>query len=49
MDSELRKAKEALSQYNTWSTDPTVIVLRTKIINLQQGRVSLVALKRGEV
>ena len=48
MDSELRKAEDALTQYNTWSTDPAAIALRTKIDNLQQARVSLVALKRGE-
>ena len=49
MDSELRKAEDALTQYNTWSTDPAAIALRTKIDNLQQARVSLVALKRGEL
>ena len=48
MDSELRKAEDALTQYNTWSTDPAAIALRTKIDNLQQDRVSLVAIKRGE-
>jgi len=48
MDSELRKAEDALTQYNTWSTDPAAIALRTKIDNLQQARASLVALKRGE-
>ena len=47
MDSELRKAEDALTQYNTWSTDPAAIALRTKIDNLQQARVTLVALKRG--
>jgi len=49
MDSELRKAEDALTQYNTWSTDPAAIALRTKIDNLQQARASLVALKRGEL
>ena len=49
MDQELRKARDALIQYNTWSTDPAAIALRTKIDNLQQARVSLVALKRGEL
>ena len=48
MDSELRKAEDALTQYNTWSTDPAATALRTKIDNLQQARASLVALKRGE-
>ena len=48
MDSELGKVEDALTQYNTWSTDPAAIALRTKIDNLQQARVSLVALKRGE-
>ena len=48
MDSELRKAEDdALTQYNTWSTDPAALALRTKIDNLQQARVSLVTLKRG--
>ena len=47
MDSELRKAEDALTQYNTWSTDPAALALRTKINNLQQARVSLVTLKRG--
>jgi len=47
MDSELRKAKDALTQYNTWSTDPAALALRTKIDNLQQARISLVTLKRG--
>ena len=35
MNSELRKAEVALTQYNTWSTDPAAIALRTKIDNLQ--------------
>ena len=47
VDSELRKAEDALTQYNTWSTDPAAIALRTKIDILQQARVTLVALKRG--
>ena len=49
MDSELRKAEDALTLYNTWSTDPAAIALRTKIDNLQQARDSLVAIKRGEI
>jgi len=47
MDSELRKAENVLTQYNTWSTDLAALVPRTKINNLQQARVSLVTLKRG--
>ena len=47
MDSELRTAEDALTQYNTWSIDPAAIALRTKIDNLQQARIRLVALKRG--
>ena len=47
MDGELRNTEDALTQYNTWSTDPAAIALRTKTDNLQQARVSLVALKRG--
>jgi hypothetical protein len=49
MDSELKKAEDALTQYNTGSTDPAAFALRTKIDSLQQARVSLVALKRSEV
>ena len=49
MDQELRKAEDALTQYNTWSTNPAAIALRTRINDLQQARVSLVTLKRGEV
>jgi len=47
MDSELRKAEGALTQYNTWSTDPAAIALRAKIDKLQQARVALVAIKGG--
>ena len=46
MGSELKKAEDALSQYNTWSTDPAAIALRTKIDNIQQAHVALVALKK---
>ena len=49
MDSELRKAENALTEHNIWSTDPVAIALRTKIDNLQQARVTLVALKRGQL
>ena len=49
MGQELRKVRDALTQYNTWSTDPAAIALRTKVGNLQPARVSLVALKRDEV
>ena len=45
MNLELKKAKDALQQYNLWPTDPAANDLRTKIDNLQQVRVSLVALK----
>ena len=47
MDFELRKAEDALDLHDTWSADPSAIALRTKIDNLKQARVSLVALKRG--
>ena len=47
MDSEVMKAENALTQFNTWSTDPAPIALRTKIDNLQQARVSLVALREA--
>jgi len=49
MDSESRKAEDALTQYDALSTDPVAIALRTKIDNLQQARASLVAFKRGEL
>ena len=42
---ELKKAKDALQQYTLWPTDPAADDLRTKIDNLQQVRVSLVALR----
>ena len=45
MNSELKKAEDALIRYDSWSTDPDAIALRTKINNLQQARVALVALK----
>ena len=47
MDSEVRKAEDALMQYATWSPDPAAAALRTKIDNIQQARVTLVGLKRG--
>ena len=47
MDSELGKATDALTQHNTWSTDPAAVALRTKIDNLQQARVALLTLKKG--
>jgi len=47
MDSELRKAGDALTQSNMRPTDPAAIALGTKIDNLQQARVALVALKGG--
>ena len=36
MDSELRKAEDALTRYNMWSTDPAAIALRAKIDNLRR-------------
>jgi len=47
MDSELRKAQDALTQYDLWSTDPAALALRTKIENLQQAKAALVALRGG--
>ena len=35
MDSELKKAEDILTQYNTWSVDPVAIALRMGIGNLQ--------------
>ena len=49
MDSELKKAGDALTKYTTWSTDPAAIAIRTKIDNLQQARVTLVALREGVI
>ena len=45
MDSELRKAKDALIKYDSWPANPAAIALKTKIDNLQQARAALVALK----
>jgi hypothetical protein len=45
VDSESKKAEDALFQYNNWSTDPAAIALRTKVDNLRQARTSLVTLK----
>jgi hypothetical protein len=47
VESELKKVEHALTKYSTWSNDPDAIVLRDKIENLQQAKVSLGALKRG--
>jgi len=47
IEAELMKAENALTQYNTWSTEPTAIALRTKIENLQSAKFVLVSLKRG--
>ena len=46
VDSELRPAEEALSQYDTWSTDPKAVALKAKIESLQVARSTLVALRR---
>jgi len=40
----VRKAENALTRYNARSADPSDIALRTKVDDLQQRRVSLVAL-----
>ena len=47
MNTELKKAEDALAQYNLWSTDPAAIALRTKIDSLRQARAALVHLKGG--
>ena len=47
IESELRRAEEALTQYDTWSTDPDAINLRTEMENLQEAKSTLIALKRG--
>jgi len=47
LDAELEKAENALTQYGTWSTDPTALALRTKMDNLRQTRDSLLALMRS--
>ena len=44
MDSELRKAEDTLTQYDSRPTDPAAVNLRTKTDNLQQAKVALVAL-----
>jgi hypothetical protein len=45
MDSELRKAEDALAQHDTWTTDPAAVALRTKIDSLRQARAALLALR----
>ena len=47
VDSESREAEEALTQYDTWTTDPKTVALKVKIESLQEARSTLVALKRG--
>ena len=47
VDSESREAEEALTQYDTWTTDPKAVALKVKIESLQEARSTLVALKRG--
>ena len=47
IESELERAEEALTEYDTWSTDPDVINLRTEIENLQGAKSALVALNWG--
>ena len=47
MDSESRKAEDALTQLGEWSTDPAAVALRAKINNLLQARDALLTLKRG--
>jgi len=46
MDSELKKAEEALGKFNKWSVDPAAVAIRTKIDNLQHAKTSLAALKK---
>ena len=47
MDSELKATEEALTEYNTWSTDPNTVALRNKIDGLQAARSTLVSLRPG--
>jgi len=47
IDSELRKAEEALMRYTTLSTDPIAIALGNKIDNLDQAKRALAPLKRS--
>jgi len=47
IEAELMTAENALTQYTTWSTDPTALALGMKIDNLQHAKRALVALKRG--
>ena len=47
IESELERAEEALTEYDTWSTDPDAINLRTEMENLQGAKSTLVALKQG--
>ena len=45
MDSELKKAEDALARHDIRSADPATMALQTNIDNIQQARATLVALK----
>ena len=47
VDFELRKAENASTRYNKWSTDPAAIALRTKIASLRQASDALVSFMSG--
>ena len=47
METELRRTEDMLGQYDPWSTDPPAIALRRKIVDLQQAKDSLAAIKRS--
>ena len=47
IDSELKKAKDALAQCNKWPTDPAAVALRKRIENLQQDRDALAVPQGG--
>ena len=47
IESKLKEAEDALTQYSTWATDPPAVALRAKIENLQQAKGALTTIKRG--
>ena len=47
IDSELKKAEEALTRYDTWSANPNAVALRTKIESLGEAKSTLISLRRS--
>ena len=47
VESELRKAEQALTRFNTFSQEPAALALKKKIDNLERAKNTLANLKRG--